>query len=439
MNVDIELISGCRNKLHISIPKERLDSVKKDVVAKIGKDNQIKGFRKGKAPAAIVEKTFAKKIHDETIQKATYDAYQEVIKEKDIKVFDLICFSDLDEKEDGTTSFVVEYDAMPTFDIPKYEGIPVDDKVTETTDEVVEKEIAQIKKNFATLKDLTADDVLANDDMACISYKATCDGVELSEKVQDAGIYATRDVSWCTVGSQYFMIPGMSDELRGKKIGEEGVLTVDFPADFKKESLAGLKVDYAWKVDKASRSIEPEFTDEFVKEKLNQESVDAFTKFLRERIEERNKKMDETRKMGQIYKYLSKSVEMILPEKALNENTEQHLQTMIRNGMSQGTSKEQIEEQKEKLTQEARNAASEQMRASFVLDAICEKEQITLSNEEFAKYLNEKFMEYRITQEVADSIMKDRAKVASLHSEARATKVLKTLLEKAIPTAGFEA
>ena len=108
-------------------------------------------------------------------------------------------------------------------------------------------------------------------------------------------------------------------------------------------------------------------------------------------------------------------------------------------GLRQGANKEELEAEKEKLTKIADERAADRMRVSFVVDAIATKEDIKLTDEEFNKFVMQKFYQMRITEKEMSQIVKDQQKMQMLYSEARSAKGMEFLLEKAKPTAGFGA
>lgn len=441
MNVDIEKISGCRQKLTFTIAADEVNAVKADVIKKYVKEGKVAGFRQGKAPQAIIEKKFADKIKTETIDGVAKKYYAETIKEKEIKVFELITFADLEypTTDDGMV-FAAEIDVFPEFDLPNYEGIPVDDKVTEVSEDKVETELKNFAKSLAKGEEFTADTEAKVDDMVCISYEATLDGVPLSEAIPGISAnYAKNDISWCTIGSKYYLIPGMADALAGKKLGDTGVFVAEYPEDSAKEELRGKKVEYKWTLNKGTTYTTPELTDELVKEKTGAENVDALRTRIKDYFENNAKNEDKERKLQQIYEYISKSVTMELPEEQLKRTAANNLSSLLQMGLNQGVNKEDLEADKEKLTKIADERAADRMRVSFVVDAIATKEDIKLTDEEFNKFAMQKFYQMRISEKEMAQIVKDQQKMQMLYSEARSAKVMEFLLEKAKPTAGFGA
>jgi FKBP-type peptidyl-prolyl cis-trans isomerase (trigger factor) len=130
---------------------------------------------------------------------------------------------------------------------------------------------------------------------------------------------------------------------------------------------------------------------------------------------------------------------MELPEEQLKRTAANNLSSLLQMGLRQGANKDELEAEKEKLTKIADERAADRMRVSFVVDAIATKEDIKLTDEEFNKFVMQKFYQMRITEKEMSQIVKDQQKMQMLYSEARSAKVMEFLLEKAKPTAGFGA
>lgn len=438
MKTEIKNTTASRIILSCTIEPDEMQHERNKIVRKFTSTKTIPGFRKGKVPRDRLVKAFSGEIERETINSAISTYYQNAATELKLKIFELINIDDVEPSADGSIQFKATIDLEPEFELPDYEGIPVDNQDTVITDERVDEELKSFRQSMATFEDFTDETIAAIDDMLNISYSGMIDGKPLAEAIPEAAAYATKESSWCTVGSEYYMIPGLPKELEGAKLGTEGKMTVEFPSDFYKEELKGKTVDYTYTVKEGRHLIVPEITEAFL-QTLNLKTEEELRTRIRTHLEDTAKHQDKERRFRQIIEFLVKATPFDLPLAQLERSTEDALNRLIQYGVRQGVSKEDIETEREKLMETARETADAQMRTSFVIGKISEKLGTKLSDTEFNQFINEVFTDKRFTQAQAQKAVKDRDQMRALYTEALKNKVLETLLEKAMPSDGMSA
>lgn len=438
MNIDIETVTPSRIKLICTVSPEEARAVSDKVAKKFMASRAIPGFRKGKAPRDKIEKAFASEIASEATNTTVNSYYTKAVEEKKLKVFELVEFTNVKPAGEGGLSFEASIDLEPEFELPPYEGIPVDNADTAITDEKVEEELQSFRKSMSKFEDFTADSVAVAEDMLSISYQGTIDGLALAEAIPAAAAFSAKDNSWCTVGSQYYMIPGIPDAMVGMKLGSEGSLKVVFPEDFYKEELRGVVVNYTFTVKEGRHLVVPEINEAFL-QPLHVESADELKTRIRGHLEREAKQQDKERRIRQIIDFLVKATPFELPQGEFERNTEDALNRLIQYGMRRGASKEDIAAEREKLMGTARETADTRMRSSFVIGKIGELLEVKLSDPEFNTYLNQVFTREHLTDVQMKEIVKDRSRLRMLYSEALKNKILEQLLARAKPSDSISA
>ena len=438
MNIDIETISPSRSKLICNVTPDEAKAETEKVTRKYMAERAIPGFRKGKAPREAIAKHFAAEIFHDALNSTVRSQYQKAVEEKKLKVYELVEIKEVKPADDGGLVFEAEIDLEPEFDLPQYEGIPVDNADTVITGEKVEEELQNFRKSMSKFEDFTADSVATADDMLNIAYSGTVDGKKLADIVPDAQIFSDKDSSWCTVGSKYYLIPGITDTLAGVKLGEVRDVSVTFPGDFHKQELQGMTVLYKITVKEGRHLVVPEIDEAFLKP-LHAESVQVLKDRIREHLESSAKQEDKERRIRQVVDFLVKATPFELPKAEFERNTEDALNRLIQYGMRRGASKENIESERQKLMDTAKETADARMRSSFVIGKIGEKLEVKLDDAEFNGYLHQVFTHERLTDAQIKDIVKDKSRIRMLYSEALKNKILEKLLEKAAPTDSVKA
>lgn len=438
MKVEIQSVSPSRSVLAITSEAADVAKIRAAIVKEYAAQASIPGFRKGKAPAAAVERAYGKRIDEAVEDRAVRTAYEKAVDDNGLKVFELLSVENRKVGGDGSVSFSATVDLVPSFELPATDAIPIDDKKTEVGDADVDREVESLRRAFAANKELAAGDALEAEDMARVDYAATVGDKPLAEAVADAGSFAERKGAWCTVGSEHFLVPGLQKELLGKTVGANGLFEVEFPADFYKESLRGVKAVYAWTVAGASRSIPAELGEEIFK-KLGVKDEAELRDRIRQGLTANAETADRARHMQQVADYLAKAVSFELPARALEERTEHLLEHLLEANMNRGVSKEDLSKEREKLLAVARARAESDMRTDFVLDAVGEKLGIQLTNDQFAAYMNNFAANRRMNREQVKELTSDRAAMRNHFLHARREKILSELLKTAKPTAAVPA
>ena len=277
---------------------------------------------------------------------------------------------------------VIETDAIA---IGEYKGIEIEKvEVAAVTDEEVQAEFDAYMASFSEEVEVTDRDTLENGDIADINYVGKINGEEFEG--------GSAEGYKLELGSGTF-IEGFEEGLVGAKKGETKSLALTFPEDYGNTEYAGKDVVFDVTVNGIYQTKEPEVTDEFVKEKTEFESIEAYKADIRSSMEESNNNAALSEKRNNIWsavlancavkKYDEEEVKKyILEYKTYVDSmvTSSYSMTFDAYLEASGLS---VDDFKETAVTNAKAAAKEQL----ILDSIAEKEGITVSDEEYQKYL----------------------------------------------------
>ena len=179
--------------------------------------------------------------------------------------------------------------------------------------------------------------------------------------------------------------------------------------------------------------------DEALLKRVGAASEDELRSRVRANLEASAKAADRARRLDQVARYLAKACDFEPPAAALERETENLLGNLLRFNMDKGVSKEDLSKEREKLSAAARERATDNLRIDFAVDAIRAERKIELSGDEFNAFLNRVIREQRLSEAQVKELSKNRMALRNYHRAATREKVLAALLEKAKPTAGFDA
>ena len=242
--------------LEFSVDKETFDKAVNKVYRQQVKNINIPGFRKGKAPRAIIERMYGKGVFYEDAANDTLpDAYEAALTEAAIEPVGRAEFEIVSIDENGIV-FSAIVPVKPVVEIEGYKGIEAAREVAPVTAEEVDAEIAIIRERNAREIDVT-DAPAEMGDTVRIDFEGSVDGVAFEGGA--GSDYALK------LGSGSF-IPGFEEQIAGHNIGETFVVAVTFPEEYHAAELAGKAAEFKTTI-RAIQKIElPELDDDFAKD-----------------------------------------------------------------------------------------------------------------------------------------------------------------------------
>ena len=296
-------------ELLVSVDGETFEKAINAVYKKQVKKINIQGFRKGKAPRRIIEKMYGEEVfYDDAMQDCYPDALYDAAKEADIKIVAVESLEAVEAGKEGFT-FKAQVVVEPTMEIDGYKGIEVEKKSTEVTDELIDKEIEQVRERNSRL--VTVEDRAAeNGDTAVIDFEGFVDG-EAFEGGKAEGYNLS-------LGSGNF-IPGFEEQIVGHKTGEEFSINVKFPDDYQAEELKGKDAEFKITLHEIKTKELPEVDDEFVQDVSDKETLEEYKEELKETVAKRLKDEADKDVDDKISEKLMELLEGEIPE-AMYEN-----------------------------------------------------------------------------------------------------------------------
>ncbi|MBQ0097387.1 MAG: trigger factor [Oscillospiraceae bacterium] len=252
---------------------EAVDKVFKKQAKKIN----VPGFRKGKAPRAIIEKMYGEDVFfDDAMQDCYPAALEDAAKEAGVKIVTVTKLEAQEVSIDGFT-FKATVVVEPEVEIENYKGIEVEKKSTEVTEEMINEEIEKVRERnsrMVTVEDRSAE----NGDTVVIDFEGFCDGVAFEGgKAENYNL---------ELGSNSF-IPGFEDQLVGHNTDEEFTIDVKFPEEYQAENLKGKDAQFKIKLHEIKKKELPEVDDEFVKDVSEKETLEEYKEEIKETIAKR--------------------------------------------------------------------------------------------------------------------------------------------------------
>jgi len=380
---EIQDIEKSSVKLTVTVDGKEAKKKYDELLQKYAKSAQIKGFRKGKVPASILEQKYGKGI----LQEATIDIIDESLREAldDIEKKPLPYAQPALDDEENTElelgkdfTYSVIYDVYPEFEVGEYKGLEIEVPEVKVSKKDEERELKNIQEQNAMVVEKKEGGV-EKDDIVTIDY------VELDEEGSEIENTSRSDFVF-TVGSGYNVFK-LDDDIIGMQKDEEKVIEKEFPEDFEHEEYAGKKARIKVKVKTIKQKDIPALDDELAQD-VNEKykTLDDLKKDVRKGLKESlDRKLRET-KIEKLFDQIIEKTPIDLPESMI----EAELDSSWRNFIQQSRiGEEQVLQilamqgkSKEDMLAEWRPNAERSLKFQLLVEKIRELENIEASDEE---------------------------------------------------------
>ena len=371
MNVTVERVEN-EATLKITAPAAEVNAGYKKAVQKIADQANIPGFRKGKAPRAIIEMHYGKEaVKQEAFEIVANKAYSEALnQEKLIPVSDpKVEESTFEEGKD--MELTIKVTLKPEPELGEYKGLHVEKKEVEVTDEQVDAQIKDMMGRDAKMVVAEEGAVIEKGDFAIIDFAGTVDGEPFSGG--EGKGYPLE------VGSNSF-IPGFEDQLVGLSKGDSTDVEVTFPEDYFVKDLAGKEAIFKVNIQDVKRKELPELNDEYVASKTDFKTVEELRANYKERIQkaaEANAKAEYEHELIDLAVANAKfSVPEIMIEDKISQMVEEMKMSLESRKMSLDMYMQYTGLDMAKIRENQRPVAEENVKTDLVLDAIAKAEDI---------------------------------------------------------------
>jgi trigger factor len=422
MQVTINKVGGLTKKLKIVLPKEEVSKELDAGFRRIKNDARIKGFRRGKVPRHILERTYGQKVRAEVAEKLVQATYFDAVEKEKL---DVVAHPEIKApvfEEDGSFSYEAEVDTRPQFDLQGYKGVEIEKEEVTVTDAEKDTEIAKLRREIAPLRSVE-DRAVKESDIAIVDF----DGFHEGAKMQQVhGENVNVDVGTGRHGQEF------ENKLIGMKKGEESSIEVDFTADSPNPLLAGKKVEFKVRVNDIKERVLPELDDEFAKDVGEEfDSLEALRQHINEKLLAEKEQALEGDISDRIMQKLLEANEFEVPSRLvqyeINEYIKQTEETLRRGGLSleaAGINRAEAEER-------YRDTAVKRVRGDFILKKIAEQEDIKVLDEDLNKGFARIAKQYNMTVPEVKGFFKNRDDMLPFINELLNEKILQFLRAEA--------
>ena len=387
-------------KLTVEVPAEQFEAALKTSYNKNKNKFNIPGFRKGKAPQAMIEKMYGVGVfYEDAVDEAINASYPDAAKESGLEIVSRPEIS-IEQVEKGKSFiYFATVATKPEVTLGEYKGIEVEKAKPEVTDADVEAELKKVQEQNSRLVSVE-DRAVADGDQTVIDFEGFVDGKAFEGgKAEDYTL---------VIGSHSF-IDTFEDQLIGKNIGEDVEVNVTFPAEYHAAELAGKPATFKVKIKEIKMKELPELNDEFASEVSEFETLDAYKEDVKNKLAETKQAQATAENENNVVQKVVDNAQMDIPAPMVDEQVRNMIEDYARRLQSQGISFDQYLQFTgstiEQLQEQMRPQAELRLRTRLVLEAVVAAEKIEPSDELVEAEIKKMSENYKMDAEQIKTIM----------------------------------
>lgn len=405
MSVKWEKKEGTNDgKLTFEIQPDKIKEGLDIAFNKVKKSLNVPGFRKGRVPRQIFNKMYGEEaLYQDALNALLPEAYANAVSESKIKPVSQPEIDVESMEKDSAWVLSAKVTVEPEVELGEYKGLEVMKHSTDVSDKEVADELERRRQQQAELV-LKEDEPAAEGDTVVIDFEGKVDG-----KPFDGGKAENYSLE---LGSKTF-IPGFEDQLVGHKAGDEVEVKVTFPDDYQAKDLQGKDAVFEVKIHEVKQKELPELDDDFAKD--IDDDVDTLEE-LKAKVKDEIKEQKEAAAKNAVQEEaISKAVENAkigdIPEAMIEDDVQRQMDQYFSGMQQQGINPDMYFKltgtSEEDLRKQFREGSEERVKTNLVLEAIVEKENIEISEDEINDEIKDLATQYGMDEKAVRSALSD--------------------------------
>ena len=410
-------------KLNITIPaKEAVDAYNK-AVAKISQYVNIDGFRRGKAPRAVVERHVGtERIKQEAIETLMPSAINKAVADNNLDLIAQPYITDYTFNIGEDLTVVAKAELRPEVTLGQYKGLNVEVKDSPVEADGVQKSIDRLLEQHST-QETVIDRPTKDSDIAVIDF----DGYSNGEKIQGG---EAKNYPLDLAHSNF--IPGFAEQIVGKGLGEEFEINVTFPAEYHDEKLKGQPATFKIKINEIKERKLPELNDEFAQKVGSFKTVDDLKADIQSYLDSQREKTNKQNSEAEVFKAVVDAAKVEIPQSMIDREAQSLREEYKQRLALQGIDWESLvkAQGQDELLKTLSEDALVRIKNSLVIDKIAKDENIKLDQKDLSAKFSELGMAYGLKpQDLLKQLGQDPEAIASISQQVMNDKVKEFLMQ----------
>lgn len=381
MKSSVEELSSVQRRITVEIPAAEVTKTLDKLYKTLKSQAKLKGFRPGKVPRSVLEKYYGERMSAQAAEDMITAAYPQALEEAQVQP---VAQPDLDHelpKAGEDFVFKITLDVRPEFDLDpeSYKGLALKEPKLETTDEVINERLEELRNRQAVLTPVEEERPAAIGDVVVVDYESF-DGDEPVEGGQAENVELELGSGQVQQEIEVALVKA--------KVGDQVSATVSYDAETSNPKLAGKDIRFELKVTALKQKVLPDLDDEFALSLgPDFDSLDALKERIKADVESMYQQQRDAALRTQILDQVRELGQFELPTSLVENEVDSMVEDFINRLKSSGLDPEQANLDQEKFRADFRPQAEKKVRAGIVMGRIADLEEVEVSDADIDAHL----------------------------------------------------
>ncbi|WP_425614864.1 trigger factor [Anatilimnocola sp. NA78] len=377
LEVKVDKPSACQRHVTVAVSREDIERYFKTAFDDLVPKAELPGFRAGRAPRKLVEKSFREQVTDQVKGKLVMESMTQI---SDEQQFSAISEPDFDYNSitlpaEGPLRYEFKIEVRPEFDLPAWQGMKLERPVHQYAEEEVDAYLKKLLARYSKVVD-SSEPVQAGD-LVTMELTFRHDGKQIAQKTE------SEIVVHPTLTFKDAKLEGFDKLLIGKKAGEVAEAKVTISPDADNEQLRGQEVDIEIRLVAVQKYEYPELNEGFLDRIGGFADESELRTEVRKQLEKQLSYQQRQRVRQQITSLLTVAANWDLPPDLLRRQARRELERAVMELQSHGFNQEQIKSHANDLQQNIMAYTARSLKEHFILERIAEDQKIDAEPQDF--------------------------------------------------------
>jgi trigger factor len=416
----VETLSGLKRRVDLSVSVAEVEQEVQAQLKRVARTVKVPGFRPGKVPMAMLERSHGPGIRYDVINTQVGRAFEQALDSSKLRIAGAPSIEPKTEDvPDDILAFSATFEVYPEVAVPDLAGLSVTRYATPVTDAEVDQTLEVLRKQRATYE--AREGRAAQDgDRVTLDFAGTIDGVPFEGGKAEAFPF---------VLGQGRMLPEFEAAAKGMKAGETKVFPLTFPEDYQGKEVAGKTAEFTITVKEVAEAVLPAIDAEFAKSLGQAEGdVDALKADIRKNVEREAKMRVLARTKNSVMDALADAAKFEVPAALVDSDVSTRVAAAREELKQRGLpNADSIPIPPEAFTTESER----RVRLGLLVSELVKQAQLQAKPEQVRARIEEFAQNYEEPAQVVSYYLSDRQRRAEIEALVVEDNVVSYVLEKA--------
>ena len=417
---NVENLGTLERRVSMSVPVADVERQVSERLKKLARDVRMPGFRPGKVPMKLVEKTYGPQVRNEVLGDAVQKSFSEVVKEAKLKVAGYPRIERKDESNDKSLEFSATFEIYPEVKVGDLAAVTIEQPKTAVTDTDVDKTIEILRKQRTSFVSVAR--AAQDGDRLAVDFEGRLDGQPFEGGSASGYQFML---------GQGGMLPEFEAAARGMAPGESKTFPLRFPDDYHGKAVAGKQVSFELKVKSVDEPRLPALDADFAKALgVADGDLAKMRAEVRANVEREVKKRVDARLKQQALQALIDTTPLELPKSLVEQESQQLLERAVADLQSRGMKPEQLPQLNLQPAAFA-ETAKRRVALGLIIGELARAEKLQPKPQEVRALIEAESQSYEHPAEVVKWFYMQPQRLSEMEGAALEANVVKWVLSKA--------